>query len=93
MTTDQVSRSGRNTVSQPFTYTRRLIYDFPWIHLGIGLFGGLAFFVGSIFFLYKEPLQLVGIWLFIVGSFGMFLGSLGQLLVKIESKARGKHPS
>lgn len=85
-----------NAVSRGFTWTRRFIYEspgFPWVHLGIGLVGGLTFFVGSIFFLWEGALQLAGVWLFIIGSFGMVLGSLGQTLVKIETQLRGQQPS
>lgn len=61
---------------------------FPWAHLGLGILGNTAFFVGSIFFLY-EDLKTAGVWLFIVGSLGMLVGSLGQLLVSVERKRRG----
>lgn len=30
---------------------RRWAHDFAWFHQGIGVLGGLTFFVGSIFFL------------------------------------------
>lgn len=63
---------------------RRLAADFQWVHQGIGLLGGLTFFVGSIFFLWKDPLQLVGVWLFIIGSAGMLVGNLGSFVVKYE---------
>ncbi len=63
---------------------RRLASDFQWFHQGIGVFGGLTFFIGSIFFLWKDPIQLAGVWLFILGSFGMLIGSVGSFLVKWE---------
>lgn len=63
---------------------RRLANDFAWVHQVIGLIGGLTFFVGSIFFLFKDPLQLVGVWLFIVGSLGMLVGNAGSFLLKYE---------
>jgi hypothetical protein len=72
---------------------RVFVRDFPWIHLGLGLVGNVAFFVGSIFFLW-ESTKLAGIWLFIVGAGGMMIGSLGQLFVWIEEhrerRARGE---
>ncbi|MDN5872102.1 MAG: YrhK family protein [Nitrococcus sp.] len=43
---------------------RRLVNDFGWFHQGIGVLGGLLFFIGSILFLWKDPLQLIGIYLF-----------------------------
>jgi hypothetical protein len=64
-----------------------LLRDFPWVHLGIGLFGNAAFVVGSVLFLF-ESLQTLAIWVFIVASTGMLIGSVGQLLVKVE-RARG----
>lgn len=57
--------------------------DFPWVHLGVGLFGNAMFVVGSVLFFYKS-LMTLAIWLFVIGSLGMFLGSVGELLVRIE---------
>ncbi|HET7329092.1 MAG TPA: YrhK family protein [Nocardioidaceae bacterium] len=62
---------------------RQLINDFQWVHQGIGILGGVTFFVGSIFFLW-ESTKVYGVWLFIVGSFGMLVGNLGSFLVKYE---------
>lgn len=59
-----------------------LLRDYPWVHLGLGLIGNASFFVGSVFFLY-ESLKTAGIWLFIVGSAGMLIGSLGSATVKL----------
>ncbi|RCW43896.1 YrhK-like protein [Halopolyspora algeriensis] len=61
---------------------QRLATDFQWVHQGIGIFGSLTFFIGSIFFLWKDPLQLVGVWLFIIGSLGMLIGNVGAFIVK-----------
>lgn len=63
---------------------RRLVTDFQWVHQGIGVLGGVTFFVGSIFFLYDGTVQTVGVWLFIVGSAGMMIGNIGSALVKYE---------
>lgn len=30
------------------------------------------------------------IWLFVIGSLGMLLGSLGELLVRVEKRRRGE---
>ncbi len=62
-----------------------VLRQFPWVHLGLGLLGNAMFFVGSIFFLY-ESLKTAGIWLFVFGSLGMLLGSIGEFLVRIEKK-------
>jgi 4-hydroxybenzoate polyprenyltransferase len=62
---------------------REFLLDFPWLHVGLGLVGNIAFVAGSIMFFY-DSLKTPAIWLFIVGSFGMLIASLGQLFVKIE---------
>lgn len=54
-----------------------------WLHSSLGLLGNVCFFVGSVFFLF-EPLKTAGIWLFIVGSLGMLLGSIGQKVTQLE---------
>lgn len=67
---------------------RAFLADFPWVHLGIGLFGNTTFVVGSVLFLTPSR-QQAGIWLFILGSTGMLLGSLGDLLARLERRVRG----
>lgn len=57
-----------------------LVEEFHWLHLTLGLIGNVSFFVGSVLFLF-EPLKTAGIWLFIVGSFGMLLGTIGDAVV------------
>lgn len=76
------------TRTDPDRWIGTVLHKFPWVHLGLGILGNTAFFVGSIFFLY-ESLKTEGIWLFVIGSFGMLVGSLGQLLVSVERKRRG----
>jgi hypothetical protein len=63
---------------------RRLATDFQWIHQGIGVLGGMTFFVGSILFLYHGAVQTAGLWLFIVGSAGMMVGNIGNALLNYE---------
>lgn len=67
-----------------------ILHDFPWLHLGIGLFGNAMFVVGSVLFFDKSVMTLA-IWLFVVGSLGMFLGSAGELLVRIEKHRHHQH--
>jgi hypothetical protein len=65
---------------------RTLVQDYGWVHLSLGLLGNISFFVGSILFLPRfEPVQTIGVWLFIVGAFFMAVGSLGRLLVSLWS--------
>jgi hypothetical protein len=63
---------------------KTLVHDFRWIHIAVGVFGNLLFFVGSILFLpMAKNWQTVGVWMFIFGSALMLLGSLGELLKQI----------
>ena len=64
-----------------------LIEDYPWIHLGIGIAGNAAFLVGSVFFLYAN-LKTPGTWLFIAGSGGMLIGSLGEAVAKLARRRK-----
>jgi hypothetical protein len=69
---------------------QQVMYRLQWVHQGIGVLGGLTFFVGSILFLYHEPVQTVGTWLFIIGSAGMFIGNLGSMVVRREIQKAGR---
>ncbi|MEX2618877.1 MAG: YrhK family protein [Egibacteraceae bacterium] len=59
---------------------------FHWLHARLGLAGNVAFFVGSVLFLWGST-QVVGTWLFIVGSFGMLLGSIGDKAAHLRGDA------
>jgi|TARA_R100000049_G_scaffold5302_1_gene15179 hypothetical protein len=49
------------------------------------------FFVGSVFFLLAfDSYQTLGVWLFIIGSFLMMIGALGELGVKVIER-RDRH--
>ena len=63
-----------------------LVRDYQWVHLSLGLLGNTSFFVGSVLFLF-EQLKLAGVWLFIIGSAGMLIGSAGSAVVKLFSEA------
>ena len=64
--------------------TRTLVQEYGWVHTGLGLLGNVSFFAGSILFLPAfAPWKTTGVWLFIVGSFLMLIGALGNLLVKV----------
>ncbi|SDK11588.1 YrhK family protein [Microbulbifer yueqingensis] len=63
---------------------KTIVEDYGWVHLSLGLLGNVGFFVGSILFLPQlEPYKVIGVWLFIVGSFLMLIGSLGRALVEL----------
>lgn len=66
---------------------RMFVKDYPWIHTILGIFGNTCFFIGSVFFFY-ESLKTAGIWLFVCGSLGMLADSLGEAIIKIESRHR-----
>jgi len=65
---------------------RRIAQDYPWIHTGLGLVGNTTFFVGSIFFLFAG-LKVAGTWLFIAGSLGMLIDTVGETLLRVEGSA------
>jgi len=65
------------------------IRHFSWVHLTLALLGNFAFLVGSVLFLW-EPSKIYGVWLFILGAAGMFLGSVGNLIVWLEKDDRNE---
>lgn len=62
--------------------------DFPWLHLGLGLAGNALFVIGSVMFFW-DSVKTLAIWLFVLGSLGMLIGSVGELLVRIEKRRSG----
>jgi hypothetical protein len=70
---------------------KRIARDYPWIHTGLGLVGNATFFVGSIFFLFTD-LRMAGTWLFISGSLGMLIDSVGEALLRVEGFADQAEP-
>lgn len=66
---------------------RAFLHDYEWIHTGLGLIGNTCFFVGSIFFVW-DSMKAQGVWLFIWGSLGMLIGSIGSAIVRYERRAR-----
>ncbi len=65
-----------------------LVYDYEWIHICLGLIGNFAFVVGSFLF-FSESTKQLALWLFVIGSSGMLIGSIGSAVVKYERKQRG----
>lgn len=73
---------------------RTIVQDYGWIHTGVGLTGNFCFVVGSVLFLPQfESQRLLGVWLFIVGSALMFVGALGDFMVKVYEKRNGMTPA
>lgn len=66
------------------TALRELMRDFEWVHVLLGVAGNACFVVGSVFFLWPS-LKTAGVWLFIVGSLGMFIGAAGRAFIKAEN--------
>lgn len=64
-----------------------LIQEYDWVHWGLGLLGNITFFIGSILFL-SDDTETIGIWLFIIGSAGMLIGSIGKYIVWWDKKRR-----
>ena len=43
---------------------KTLVHEYGWIHLSLGLFGNLSFFVGSVLFLPAfDQWKTIGVWL------------------------------
>lgn len=62
----------------------KLVRDFGWIHLSLGLAGNVMFFVGSVLFLPMfHEYKTFAIWLFIAGSFLMLVGSAGNFILSL----------
>jgi hypothetical protein len=83
-------RRGARTTAANFLKNRlkplqEFVRHFEWIHISLGIFGNLAFLVGSIFFLW-ETMKTAGVWLFIVGSLGMLISSIGSAIVQAERR-------
>lgn len=68
---------------------RRFVHQYPLVHLGIGLFGNSTFFVGSVLFFWTRT-EPIGVWLFVLGSLGMLVGSIGEALIRYERHHPGR---
>lgn len=64
-----------------------LVSDYEWVHICLGLIGNLAFLVGSFLF-FSESTKQIALWLFVIGSSGMLIGSIGSAAVRYERKQR-----
>lgn len=65
-------------------FLKRLVRDYSWIHLSLGVIGNVSFVVGSFTFLpWFAEYKTIGVWLFIVGASLMLIGALGQLLISV----------
>lgn len=62
----------------PFRMFRFMVNKYRWIHSSIGVLGGLLFVIGSLLFMVDDN-QTAGV-LFILGSTGMLIGNVGQLI-------------
>lgn len=70
-----------------------VVREYQWIHIGLGLLGNTCFVLGSFFFL-SAALKTTGTWLFIFGSIGMLVGSVGSAIVRYEERREGaRRPS
>jgi hypothetical protein len=70
-------------------HIRRYAHDIPWIHLGIALVGNFAFVLGSLFFL-SPALTRAGTWLFVVASWGLLIGVIGEIFSRYEARVRAR---
>ncbi len=77
----------RRELSLLARFERYLLQDFPVIHLIIGGFGNTTFLVGSVFFLFPS-LERMALWLFVAGSLGMCVGTVGEVFVRHARRNR-----
>lgn len=63
-----------------------LVHRFRAIHIGIGVLGNSLFVAGSLMFLSGS--RTTAIWLFIMGSTGMLIGSLGSAAIEYRNHRR-----
>lgn len=72
---------------------RGFIYHrFSWVHVSTGLFGNFLFFIGSIMFFW-ESTKNAGVWLFVIGSLFMWLGSMGNAYVQKVNREKHEQSS
>lgn len=69
---------------------RTFFHEFEWIHVGLGLLGNLSFLIGSVLFLF-DGMMTAGTWFFVVGAFGMLVGSVGSAVVKYAHEDADVH--
>lgn len=84
-----MSKTPRSQTASNRRWVGTVLREFPWVHLGIGLVGNALFVIGSVLFFWKSVMTLA-IWAFVVGSLGMFLGSVGEILVRVEKHRRSE---
>ncbi|MEQ3638036.1 YrhK family protein [Alcanivorax sp.] len=84
------STSPSSSNSSSWALTRALVHQYQWFHVILGLIGNGTFVVGSVFFLW-DSWQQAGTWLFIIGSVGMLIGSIGSAIVTYE-RSKGRQP-
>lgn len=66
-----------------FNRLKRFVKHYAWIHTLLGILGNACFLIGSIFFFYESLINF-GIWLFVIGSLGMLIASLGEAIIKLK---------
>ena len=64
--------------------------DYAWVHITLGIIGNLIFFSGSLLLLLREELRHISIGLFVIGSFLMLIGTIGDALVHYAYQRRNK---
>ncbi len=88
MTTIRRATTNSEHDSEQKAWIGSALSAFPWVHLALGIFGNALFLTGSVLFFW-HTVKTLAIWLFVIGSLGMLLGSVGELLVRIDKRRRG----
>ena len=63
---------------------RTLVGEYGQIHTLVGITGNVLFVVGSVLFFKEfENLYTFGVWMFVLGSFCMLIGTIGMALGRL----------
>ena len=64
-----------------------LVRDYDHVHHAIGIVGNTLFVAGSVLFFKRfEQWQTLAVWLFVIGSACMLVGSIGEALKAAYAK-------
>jgi len=66
---------------------RTLVGEYGQIHTLVGITGNVLFVVGSVLFFKEfENLYTFGVWMFVLGSFCMLIGTIGTALGRLYER-------
>ena len=67
---------------------QKIVREYQYIHLAIGIIGNTAFLVGSVLFFERfSSWHHTAVWLFVIGAAGMLIGALGKAAKELWEEA------